>query len=210
MKKIILSLIIIVLFLTFTNNMYSQCPTGFSGPYTTIIPLCGDTCKVEIEWCCNENAGPFLMGNIHINSMRFLINPLLQQNACWCLQWVGQQPPQPGYPAIPFDKILTGIFNSGHYCNEVPPIIPPCDPPGSTKKIKVTYGGCYHWVSTFDFIGYQPCNPSAEPRSCHQDYEICRRLVNGVYVIETITYGNATPQFECEPGCVPICNFITY
>ncbi len=211
MKNILFILTLIAIFWAVDDNVYSQCPPGFSGPYTTIISLCDtNECQIEVEWCCNEDIGPYPLGNIHIQSIRFLMDPFSIQSGCGCIQWMGQQPPSPPLPAIPFDKMLDGIINSGRYCNNDLPFIPPCEPPGSTKKIKVTYGGCYQWVSSFDFIGYRPCEPTSEPTTCHQDYDICIKLVNGKFVIETVVYGDATPQFECESGCMPICNFITY
>lgn len=112
---------------------------------------------------------------------------------------------------IQLTKIVESMINSG--------VLPSCfsnipDCPGqSNPTIIVSSGGCYYyeeeWVLEDDGLAHwyqiwHPCDPNAI-NYCYTHQTICKEFINGVFVYH-ITNGSPAPQFNCNEGCIKLCD----
>ena len=198
--------VIAVMFFANTENVYSQCPPGYSGEFTTVFNLCDGGCPVEVVWCCKASITSSAP-SVHLVSFRFLANPL----ACSCVDMQPHHEYDHDIPYIPFDRIMTGLVNSGQGC------FPGGPPPGITECGEYTLqylfstGACYRYDNSYENWGYYKCDTTPGDAQCFESYEICYEFVNGVYVMHTRPSGApVTPNFQCVGGCHTLCEIMTY
>jgi len=200
------SAIIIIAFLFFISfdEVYSQCPSGQSGPYITRINLCPDGCEVLIHWCCFDGIGPTVLPEISILGVEWPIDPNLPGSGCSCLRFEEFGPYLYPVPLLPMNKVLDAIYTDNMGCFEDfnESLITDC--PVTRQQIVSSAGGCYKWSNGLDYIGYKRCSISPES-NCQQSFSVCWELIGGVYKLKTTTNGPATPQFDCIGDCHPLC-----
>ena len=200
-----IAIIAVMLFVN-TENVYSQCPPGSTGPYTTTFNLCDDGCPVTVVWCCQQNPST-LTNSVHLVSFSYLCNPTL----CPCVEMQPNNMYGHDIPTIPFDRLMTGLVNSGDGCfpGGPPSGMSDCDD-GWTLQLQFSTGACYRFDNTFENWGYYRCDTTPGIAKCFESYEICYELVGGKYIIHTRPGVPVTPQFQCVGGCHSLCGIITY
>ena len=194
--------VIAVMFFASSENVYSQCPPGFNGPYTISINDCPD-CTVEVDYCLQYSPSTGYC-NIHVMNIRFIGNPVFC-SGCFPVDQYGNY-------VISWAEIVTHIarYPDNFNCFESLELNP-CDEQLPYPIVNVTNGGCYFYTEAFnELLGvyereYFPCVIDGMS-TCHQNYFLCKEWVNGVWKIKAIA-GPVTPQFQClEDGCNSLCN----
>lgn len=190
--------VIAVMFFASSENVYSQCPPGFNGPYTTTIHV-GQGCKVEIDYCLSIPSPSSGLCNIHITKQRFIGSN--------CYQFLPVD--QNGNYGLPLEDIVSHITRL--------PVNYPCfdminlDPCPQTSRavILVSNGGCYYYIEGFTSEGeyireYIPCDMSGV-NYCYEYFSFCKEYIDGKWEIQVIS-GPPVQQFEClDEDCSSYC-----
>jgi hypothetical protein len=188
MKKILFVILLTVMFLATSEKGNSQCPPGFSGPYTISIHKTGD-CFMQVDYCMSSGITITGFCDIHVTNIRFVGNdcnglPTLSNGQYW----------------IDWESIVNHIVRDPNNFDCYSWLsLPEC--PGTTRPImKVSNGGCYsvnhYWDSELREVKeYIPCDINGIAY-CNQDFSLCKEFVNGQWRIKAIK-GIKSPQFQC-------------
>lgn len=177
-----------LIFLTPTSKTFAQCPTGWTGPYTTTITI-----------------------NLFCGSPPVLTPTTLTVTYCIPGGGIG---PSTQYKITKVDGIPNGCTFDGQSMRDLGKEIIRKNPanftcqgcPVAYPNWQVSWATCWEYVNNGGVLDWKPCNPSPDAEFCQDLYIVCCKC-NGTLTpyYQSSTSSTDACQDPLAPNCQSFC-----